>query len=74
MSSITNAAGSGKEAHFLSDERRKIFSQRFYDLEHIGRWQADIDGEAMEACAPCISLMHAVVPEPLHTSGRHALV
>ncbi|RWB73449.1 MAG: hypothetical protein EOQ50_17330 [Mesorhizobium sp.] len=52
MSSITNAAGSGKEAHFLSDERRKIFSQRFYDLEHIGRWQADIDGEAMEACAP----------------------
>jgi hypothetical protein len=52
VSSITNAARSGKEAHFLSDGRRKIFSQRFYDLEHIDRWRANIDREAMEACAP----------------------
>ncbi|CDX29826.1 hypothetical protein MPLA_1390144 [Mesorhizobium sp. ORS 3359] len=66
ISSITNAARSGKEAHFLSDGRRKIFSQRFYDLEHISRWQADIDCKAMETCA---SKAHRAEPD----SGDAAL-
>jgi hypothetical protein len=35
--SITNAARLGKEALFLWGEARKIFSQRFCDLENTDR-------------------------------------
>jgi hypothetical protein len=46
---IINAASLGKEALFLSKGVRKIFSQRFCDLENTGCWQADFDPAQVEA-------------------------